>query len=426
MSFIRFIVAALSLVAANAATGQSAVPQLLNLSVGQAHVLEEPGVRRIVVGNGKIIQATALEGRQVLIIPEAVGQSSLHLWGKSGIEKQWLVQVHSGEGQQALSDLRGLLSALDGISARIVGDKVIVDGQALTEEQARRVGELARRYPQIVDLSSRVAIEKMIALDVKMVEVRREAMRNLGIKWNGSAQGPSFGIIGDVHRSGALQSGGIAAGVAGLDVRARVAPFATSLSWVSSFTSMLNLMVQNGDAAVLAEPQLSCRSGGSARLVAGGELPIPVSSGLGAMSVMFKEYGVKFDVSPVATDHGMISARVATEISAVNFDVMVRDVPGLTKRRAETEVNLRENETLVVAGLISEESSGQLDRLAGLGELPILGALFRSRLFRERRTELVVFITPRIADPNQQNNRAWLERANRLTESARGQPTVIE
>ena len=81
-------------------------------------------------------------------------------------------------------------------------------------------------------------------------------------------------------------------------------------------------------------------------------------------------------------------------MSAINFEVTVREIPGLTKRRAETEVNLRENETLVIAGLVSEESSRSLDKVAGLGELPILGPLFRSRQFRERQTDLVVFVTP--------------------------------
>jgi pilus assembly protein CpaC len=158
---------------------------------------------------------------------------------------------------------------------------------------------------------------------------------------------------------------------------------------------VINLLVQRGDATVLAEPSLSCRSGGSARFVAGGELPIPYSSGLGATSVVFKEYGVKFDVSPTASSEGVIAAKIATEISAVNFDVQVKDIPGISKRRAETEVNLRENETLIIAGLLSEESTRSIDQVPALGDLPVLGSLFRSRAFRDRQTELVVFITPR-------------------------------
>jgi pilus assembly protein CpaC len=400
--------------------------QVLNLAVGQAHILNEPAIRRIVVGNGRIIQATALESKQVLIIPEAPGQSSLHLWNKAGQERQWLVNVHSGDGQRALSEIQGFLGSSAGLVSRVVADKVIVEGVGLTEEQSRRLGELAKRYPQLVDLSSKVAVERMINLDVRMVEVKREALRNIGVKWSGSAQGPSFGIIGDLQRSSGLVPGGIADNVIGLDIRRRVAPFLSHLSIVSSFTSMLNLLVQNGDAFILAEPHLSCRSGGTARMVAGGELPIPVSTGLGATSVQFKEYGVKFDVQPVVNDEGMISAKIATEISAINFDVTVREIPGLTKRRAETEVNLRENETLVIAGMVSQEFSGHTDKLAGLADLPILGPLFRSKLFRENKTELVVFITPRLIHPESALNRQMIERGSRMVDAARPSFNVIE
>ncbi|HWS74328.1 MAG TPA: type II and III secretion system protein, partial [Quisquiliibacterium sp.] len=145
-------------------------------------------------------------------------------------------------------------------------------------------------------------------------------------------------------------------------------------------------------------PSLSCRSGGTAKFVAGGELPIPFTTGLGNASVMFKEYGIKFDVNPVVSETGVIAARIATEVSAINFDVRVKDVPGITKRRAETEVDLREHETLVIAGLLSEESSRGIDKLPALGDVPVLGHLFRSRAFRDQQTELVVFITPRFAN----------------------------
>ncbi len=211
--------------------------------------------------------------------------------------------------------------------------------------------------------------------------------------------GPSFGIVGDCYRSDALRPGGAAPPMPGVECARGSLPFVTVLEPGVVDPSMINLMVQNGDALILAEPSLSCRSGGSARFVAGGELPIPQTSGLGNVSVSFKEYGVKFDVSPVASPSGVIAAKIATEVSAINFDVMVSDVPGITKRRAETEVNLREHETLVIAGLLSEESMRNIDKLPELGELPMLGQSVRSRAFRDRRTELVVFITPRFVDP---------------------------
>ena len=395
----RRCAAALLAVACHAAAAPAIEPQTLHLYVGQAHVLDEGEVRRIVIGNGKVLQATALDDRQVLVIPEAAGQSTLHLWGKGGAEKHFVVHVVPADAARMLDEIRAMLGEASNVTARIVGDKVVVEGGSLSDAQAARLAEVARRYPQVVNLASRVGFERMIAIDVKMVELRREAMRNLGVKWSGSAQGPSFGIVGDLQRSGALQPGGRADGVAGVEIRPRVPPFATSLGIASSLTSMINLLVQNGDAVVLAEPTLSCKSGGSARFVAGGELPIPHTSGIGHTSVVFKEYGIKFDVNPVASESGAIAAKIATEISAINFDVVVKEVPGLTKRRAETDVNLHPHETLVIAGLMSEETTKNVDQVPALGDIPVLGHLFKSRAFRDRQTELVVFITPRFVQP---------------------------
>ncbi len=382
----------------SAAAVEQAMPVALNLYVGQAQVLPEGQVRRIVTGNGRVIQATALDDRQVLVIPEAPGQSTLHLWRRDGGERAYVVNVIPADAARLNEEIRTMLGAATNVAVRVVGDKVVVEGAGLSDEQAARLSEIAKRYPQLVNLVSRVGLERMIAVDVKMVEIRRDELENLGVRWSGSMAGPSFGIVGDLHRSGALRPGGRTEGIAGADVRARIAPFATSFGIVSSLGSMIDLLVQKGDAVMLAEPSLSCRSGGSARFVAGGELPIPFTTGLGNASVMFKEFGVKFDVSPVASENGVIAAKVATEISSINFDVMVQQVPGLNKRRAETEVNLREHETLVIAGLLSEESSRSIDQVPALGDLPVLGRLFKSRSFRDRRSELVVFVTPRFAD----------------------------
>lgn len=407
----------------SAAPGAS-VP--ITLYVGQAHLLSEGSIRRIAIGNGKVVQATVLDERQLLLIPEAVGHSTVHLWLKGGGERSYALTVLPAEAGRLLAEVQAMLGSHPTLQARLVGDKVVVDGHSLTEEIAARVAEVARRFPQVVNLVGRVGLERMITMDVRIVEIRREALENLGVRWNAGAQGPSFGIVADLYRSNALRPGGSAAGIPGIDARARVAPVAAALGIATSFTSVLNYLVQNGDAVVLAEPQLSCRSGGSARFIAGGELPIPFSSGLGATSVQFREYGVKFDVSPVANDAGVIAAKLATEISSINFDVTVNNVPGLNKRRAETEVNLRENETLVIAGLVTEESARNVDKVAGLGDLPILGRLFRSRQFRDRLTELVVFITPRFTGADAPANREALDAAQRKREQARERVRIVE
>jgi len=417
-----FVATTLAMTAAQAA----ALPPIpVELHVGQVHLIRAGELKRVAVGNGKVIQATSLDGGQVLVIPEAPGQSSLHLWAVDGSESRFEIHVVPADANRLLAEVRAMLGEASRIRARIVGDKVVLEGNELSEEEAARMTEIARRYPQIVNLISRVGLERMIEMDVRMVEIRRDRLEDIGVRWNSGMQGPSFGIIGDLHRSAAFRAGG-AASEAGLEVRTRLPPFATTLGLATSIGSVINLLAQNGEALVLAEPRLSCRSGGSARFVAGGELPVPFASGLGTVSVGFKEYGVKFEVEPVASESGVIAAKIATEISAINFDVQVQDVPGLTKRRAETEVNLRENETLVIAGLLSEDASRSIDKMPGLGDLPILGALFRSREFRNNKTELVVFITPRFVTSTSDSQRAALERSAERVEQARERLQMAE
>jgi len=408
-----------------AAQGAPLPPIPVELHVGQVHLIRAGQLKRVAVGNGKVIQATSLDGGQVLVIPEAAGQSSLHLWAVDGSESSFEINVVPADANRLLAEVRAMLGEASRVRARIVGDKVVLEGNELSEEDAARMTEIARRYPQIVNLISRVGLERMIEMDVRMVEIRRDRLEDIGVRWNSGMQGPSFGILGDLHRSAAFRAGG-AASEAGLEVRTRVMPFATTLGLATSIGSIINLLAQNGEALVLAEPRLSCRSGGSARFLAGGELPVPFASGLGTVSVGFKEYGVKFEVEPVASESGVIAAKIATEISAINFDVQVQDVPGLTKRRAETEVNLRENETLVIAGLLSEDASRSIDKMPGLGDLPILGALFRSREFRNNRTELVVFITPRFVTPASDSQRVARERSDERVEQARERLQMAE
>jgi pilus assembly protein CpaC len=396
----RRLSGALLLLACGAAWSQEPTT-VLELAVGQAMVLEEPNVRRIAVGNGRVMQVTALDQRQILLLPEAAGQSTLHLWGRNGQERRYLVNVTATDARRTAAEINRLLDHSPGVKAHAVGDQVVVSGSHPSEQDAWRSQEVLKRFPQALNLVSRGGFERMVDMEVRMIEIGRNALDRLGVRWQSrdgtpfALDGPTFGLLGDFKRSSAFLPGG-AAGDAGFALRPRVSPFATAASLATAMTSVVDLLVQNGDAAVLAEPRLSCRSGGSARFVAGGELPIPVIGANGSASVQFKEYGVRFEVSPTVNEAGVISASLHAEISSINPEVSVRDVPGLRKQSAATEVNLREGETLVIAGMVSNEVSGAIDRIPGLGDLPILGRLFRSRRFQNRETELIVLITPRL------------------------------
>ena len=380
---------------ADAATNGTEVE--LTLAIGHARVLEAGDVRRIAVGNGKVLQATAIDKRQVLILPEAVGQSSLHLWPRQGPMRRYLINVVASDAARSLAEVQAMLGGASNLHARLVGETILIEGAGLDAQQAARVQTVLKRHPHAVDMTDSVGAERMIAMDVRMIEIKKSALQRIGVRWSGTADGPSVGIVGDFSRSAGFEVPSIAQ-AAGIAPRAAVSPFATALGIATSITSMLDFLVREGDAVILAEPRLSCRSGGTARFVAGGELPIPQSAGLGSVSVTFKEYGIKFDFSPTAGPNDTISARIATEVSAIDFETQVGSVPGLIKRRAETEVNLLENQTFVIAGLLTEDVARNVDRVAGLGEVPVLGRLFRSREFRSSQTDLVVFVTPRFLE----------------------------
>ena len=378
--------------------------ETITLSLGQGHLMEVGQVLRIALGSGRVLQANWLDDRQLLLIPEAPGETTLHLWLKGGGIRKYQILVTESNSVRLAQDMNLLLGENSGVRARALGDRILLEGQNPTEEGAWRAAELVKRYPQVISLVSRRGYEQMINLEVKMIEIGRNALKQLGVRWQGggagdwAVSGPSFGVIGDFKRSGAFLPEGGAAATRGFAVAPRIHPFATSASMVSSLSSMIDLMVQNGDAAVLAEPRLSTRSGGKARFVAGGELPIPMLNANGAASVDFKEYGVRFEVEPVVNAQGIISASLHTEISSIDDEVTVMGVPGLRKQSSNTDVNLRPGETLVIAGMVRNEMSGAITKIPGLGDLPILGHLFRSKRFRQRESEMVVLITPRLSE----------------------------
>jgi pilus assembly protein CpaC len=186
--------------------------------------------------------------------------------------------------------------------------------------------------------------------------------------------------------------------------------------------SAINLLMNKGKAFLLASPQLSARSGGQAKFLVGGEVPIPIPQGFGQVTVDFKEYGIKLDIEPLVNGNQEISTRLLAEVSRVDPTVTVQGVPGFTTRRTESELNVRAGETIVISGLIDSSAQQDAKKFPLLGEIPILGKLFRSDGFRGNRTELVMFVTPRIITPDSQENLDGLERARKIQE--RGQETM--
>jgi pilus assembly protein CpaC len=169
------------------------------------------------------------------------------------------------------------------------------------------------------------------------------------------------------------------------------------------FSALLNLLETNGLAKVLAEPTLVTLSGQEAKFLAGGEIPVPVSSGLGTVSVEWKKFGILLNFTPTVISENTIHLRLATEVSDIDPTLAVTiagsTVPGLTSRQSETTVRLGDGQSFAIAGLLSDKVRSTIDRVPLLGSIPIIGALFRSSQYQRQETELLVVVTARLTEP---------------------------
>lgn len=381
----------------------------LELFSGEARVLQLAPTR-IAVGNGKVIAVTTVANNQLLILAETAGVSTLHLWFKDGTQQKMTVVVLEADMKKVLDDINRLLASVDNVTARIAGAKIVLEGDMVSDINQERAQSIQKMYPEkVVNFVGKVGWEKMIYLDVKVLELTSRGSKELGIRWDSQINGPAAGILADVY-SNPLYRYVPNADRSGLDFSSvplpgKVWPPKGFISLASLITSRINLLVQNGDAQVLASPSLSTRSGAKARFVAGGEIPLPVRGTLGQTTVEFKEYGIILEVTPVTDKSGAIYAKVDVEVSSLDNSVSVLGIPGFLKRKSTAEFNSQDGETVVLNGLYSYEKSAETQKVPGLGEAPLIGGLFRNKGSVSSVREVAIVITPRIVvpTPNSQN-----------------------
>jgi pilus assembly protein CpaC len=386
------------------------VPEI-ELFLGESRVYPTPGVARIAIGNGGVIAATALDDREVLVSGNGIGTSSLFVWNEDGRYQRIRVTVVPGDTARISREVAAFLTRIPKATASVVGDKVIVEGDDLSDADREKVAEMAKRYPQIVNFTSPIGWEQTVLMDVKVVEFPKTELRELGLKWNPTGGG-AIGAIWMPSSRGDV--GGNSGRVITITSPTNQQPPITSIgqtgygvSLPSNLTIMsavnlglnaqLTALEQNGTASILAEPQLSTRSGYRASFLAGGEFPYSVSNANGT-TVIFKPYGIKLDIEPRVGRNGVIRAQIDSEVSSIDGTVSAVGGPALLTRRTKTEFNVQAGQTIVLSGLLQRTQSKDIDQVPLLGDIPVLGALFRSKRFQNKETELVVFVTPTIVD----------------------------
>ena len=364
---------------------------LLRMQVGEVRVLAVPDVARVAVGDGHVLNAVTTEEKEVIVFARNEGSSALQIWSLDGSRRRYDIDVAPEGARRIEEELRKVLSRIPGIEISAIGDKLLVEGDGLTDDALLRVEELAGRYPQLLNFTGRVGWDSMVLLDVQVLEIPRSLIRELGIRWQSPAAGGLNAALAWDSGSRRL------ADRPGENVVPMLFPTGLAAGYLGAsalWSAQLNALMQEGHAMVLAQPQLLARSGSTAEFLAGGEVPYSTTDANGSTNTAFKPYGVSLKITPRIERGGVVRSRIEVEVSSVDHALSVENGPALKTRRASTEFNARSGQTLVLAGFLSRDDARNVDAVPGLGRLPVLGALFRSVKTQQNETELAVFVTP--------------------------------
>jgi Flp pilus assembly secretin CpaC len=330
------------------------------------------------------------------------------------------------DSAEVLAEVQAMLGQIPGIKIKPVGRQIIIDGNLHSVDMAR-IDLLKDRYPDVLVLAQPMSefLAPMIYFDVRITEFASDDLEELGVNWSTNINGPTFAFNAD-GADNKMYRGQFASPSGTFDrLNAYTDPVTGDYLTVSphaywgiatELTSRINLLEKNGSALTLASPRLSARSGGKAELTVGGQVPV-VTSSINGPSVEYKDYGVLLNIAPQLYGSEMVATHVLAEISQVDKANQVGEYPAFKTRRTENEVQLKIGETLVLSGLVSEDNQVTNEGLTFLKDLPLIGGLFRNKSATSKRTEMVIFITPRLlTDGPNSPNRDELRRQEQMIE----------
>lgn len=386
-------------------------------------------VSAVSVGNPEVADILILQTKQVYVVGKSLGSTNVVLWdGRDQVIATLDVEV-THDLDTLKQKLHELLSS-EAVEVRSASGVIVLSGEISSAVKMDAALKLASSYSpegKVLNLMQ-VGGAQQVMLEVKVAEVARTLLKRLDINFNlvhpgsrvvfgavsGGARFPDA-LFGDNEQRIPIFSNNNPIG----PVIDEFAPndlditdngfFASFLNDELLFNSVIDAAKEHGLAKVLAEPTLTTMTGQEAQFLSGGEFPIPVPGDNNEVTIQFKEFGVGLKFLPVVLDSGRISLKInvkVSELSAANSVILGVTgsqsqfiIPSLTSRSANSTLELNNGQTMAIAGLISDSLREQVNKFPGLGDIPLLGLLFRSQEFQKNQTELVIFVTPRFARP---------------------------
>jgi pilus assembly protein CpaC len=388
----------------------------LAMSVGRGQIINLPvAISDVVISNDEVVDVQVRSPRQIYVFAKTSGESSVFATTRDG-RVVFSANVRVGQNVNSLDDMLRMAMPEAQIKATSMNGLVLLTGTVATPEDAEEAERLTKAFlGKDVEVVSRLrtATPLTVNLQVRIAEVNRDFMKKVGVNLVsqdrssgfkfGIRQGRDVGTIGTATDpvTGAVKPTFNLSNAANGAIGAALSGGGSLLGL--DLLGALDLAESNGLSTTLAQPTLTALSGETASFLAGGEIPIPISQGQGQISVEYKQYGVSLAFTPTVLSNGRIAMRVRPEVSQLNYASAVTlngfAVPGLTTRRTETTVELGSGQSFMIGGLLMNTQSNVIEKVPGIGDLAILGALFRSNQFRRSESELVIVVTPYLVNP---------------------------
>jgi pilus assembly protein CpaC len=395
---------------AAAPSGAAKPSQNMDLSINEGKLVRlSAPMTDLFVANDAIADVQVRSPTQLYIFGKNRGNTTVYATDRAG-RVVYASNVNVASNLGSVSDMLHLAMPEAAITASPVGNMVLLTGTVPSPDDASEAARLVSAFVgdgvQVVNrLKSAVPLQ--VNLRVRIAEVNRSLVKTLGINLlsRDTTDGFQFGIgQGNAGTFGSPPSGETPAAPKAFNILAGGTTLgAAGRLFGLDLIGSLDLAAKDGLVSILAEPNLTALSGETASFLAGGEFPVPISQSLGAVTIEYKQYGVGLAFTPYVLADGRISMRVRPEVSELSNEGSIRlngfNVPALTTRRAETTVELGSGQSFMIAGLLRDSHTNDVTKAPFLGDLPILGALFRSTSFRRSETELVIIVTPYLVRP---------------------------
>jgi len=362
----------------------------LRLELGEQQMLSTKySVKRSAIGRPEVASLKVLNSREFLLTAKQLGATSLLLWQGSKEPTEFRIEV-----VPSLSP-----STRDGVAVDSSGPYISLQGETRSLQQHQQL--VTSSGPNVLDNTVQRG-SMQVQTDIRIVEFSRSQLKQIGTAFSYLGGDTSIatggtGLLPLLEDSGPL---GALLGITptGADASSILVGHAKN-----GFRAAINALSRNGYAYTLAEPSLVSMSGQTATFLAGGEFPYPSSNRDGQIQIEYKEFGVRLHLTPTVLNENSIMLKVAPEVSDLDFTNGVQasgvSVPSLRVRRTDTSIQLAPGESFIISGLVSRNTFTNADRLPGLGDIPILGALFRSTRFAQEDKELIMIVTPHLVSP---------------------------